>query len=596
MEESKTTTTIIFAVDKSSELTEQHIREYLEGKDAKIFPNSSPKGYRVQLDKETATSLIEKGEDTLNGEKINFAEDDPFCTLYIKGITEKLTEKDLTAALSTEGRICMASIPKDSSHKPKGMSFIRFNRRVDALAAAEKHPTLTINDVALECSKFDGKAKETVNESATFKNIPDAYGEEELLLLFSQYGSVANITINEENSTGIVSFSTSGSVQKAVQSLNGKAIAEKVFILTSSDAEKKRAGNYNNLYVGNVDISVTEEEIKETFGKYGEIESLLMPTRKIKSDAGELIDIRKPYIYISFKDPKAASDVIKEMDTRVYWNKALDIDYYDPDKRRKNFEKNAPVTQANQNMIQEFANAMMTMMAQFSNLNMRNRGGYSGGPQYRGGSQYQGRGGRGSTRGGGPRGGASRGGRGGASRGGPGGYYGVKSQYEHPKVYMGGAMGMPGMGGMGGMGGMSGPPPVSQPMVSHGYGHMDTGMGYAPPMPAALPPHSMPAPMPQAPIAHISQKPAPQQNDEELEVLGYSIEEIMLHENEVGTYLYNKIELSHGGDIAGRIAGMFLDLPKEEIYNIIHENEVYQKYIRDAENLIQNETPAEENE
>ena len=118
MEESKTTT-IIFAVDKSSELTEQHVREYLGTLEVKVFPNSSPKGYRVQLNQEIATTLIEKGEDTLNGEKVNFAEDDPFCTLYIKGITEKLTEKDLTAALSTEGRICMASIPRDSSHKPK---------------------------------------------------------------------------------------------------------------------------------------------------------------------------------------------------------------------------------------------------------------------------------------------------------------------------------------------------------------------------------------------------------------------------------------------------------------------------------------------
>lgn len=581
MEESKTTT-IIFAVDKSSELTEQHVREYLGTLEVKVFPNSSPKGYRVQLNQEIATTLIEKGEDTLNGEKVNFAEDDPFCTLYIKGITEKLTEKDLTAALSTEGRICMASIPRDSSHKPKGMSFIRFNRRVDALTAAEKHPTLTINDVALECSKFDGKAKETVNESATFKNIPDGYGQAELSELLSQYGTVANITINQEGSTGIVSFSTSGSVQKAVQSLNGKAIGDKVFILAAADAEKKRAGNYNNLYVGNVDISVTEAEIREVFEKYGEIESLLMPTRKVKNDSDALIDIRKPYIYISFKDPKAASDVIKEMDTRTYWNRSLDIDYYDPDKRRKNFEKNAPVTQANQTMIHEFANAMMTMMAQFSNMNMRGArggytGGYAGGAPHRG-SQYGGRGGgRGSTRGG-PRGSTTRGGRG-APRGAPGGYYQAKSQYEHPKAYMGGAMGMPPMGGM------SGPPPISQPMVSHGYGHMDTGMGHAPQMVASHPSHVMPSQM-----SHPTQKSATHISDEELEVLGFTVEEIPEHDNEIGTYLYNKIELSHGSNVAGRITGMFLDLPHEEIYSILHENEVYQKYVKDAEVLITSET------
>jgi len=40
-----------------------------------------------------------------NNEKVNFAEDDPFCTLFIKGINKSIDENDLASALSSEGKI-----------------------------------------------------------------------------------------------------------------------------------------------------------------------------------------------------------------------------------------------------------------------------------------------------------------------------------------------------------------------------------------------------------------------------------------------------------------------------------------------------------
>ena len=98
MEESKTMT-IILAVDRNCTLTDAEIREHFGGSDTHLEAVTLPKGWRLSLPAEVALQYLEKGSDTLNGNIVNFAEDDPFCTIYIKGITEGITEKELISAM-----------------------------------------------------------------------------------------------------------------------------------------------------------------------------------------------------------------------------------------------------------------------------------------------------------------------------------------------------------------------------------------------------------------------------------------------------------------------------------------------------------------
>ena len=579
----------------------------------------------------------------------------------------------------------MTSIPRDSSHKPKGMCFVRFNRKSDALNVVDKYATLLVNGETLECSKYDSNVSKVISESANFRNIPEGLGDHELLKLFEEFGIVKDIRINKENNSGIVYFSSSGSVQKAVQALNGKSMAENnVFYITQNEDQSKRAKQYNNLYVGNVDRRVTEAEIREVFSKFGEIESILLPTFKGKGENGEFNkDVRKSHVYISFKESKSASDAIKEMDSREKWGRPLNVDFYtDFDTRKKTMDRSAGyknsrdgnsynMSQGNSNLVQEFTAAMMNVMSQFSAMNMRGRGGHSGPSSgYRGNNSY--RGSRGGNRGG------TRGNRGRGSM--RGGTYNVRSQYEHPKTMMPNAMGLPPMGSMGhGMGGMppmgqlpmsqppmsqppmsqppmsqlpmSQPPmsqpPMSQPPMSQppmtqppmSQPPMSQPPMTQPPMsqppmsqpPMSQPPMSQPPmsqpPMTQPPMSQppMSQPPMttpmatpmfnqpdnalptpPMQQEElptqsqelfeppQIDVLAIPMEQYEQSENEIGTFLYNKIEVSHGSEMAGRIAGMFLDIPPEELYQILHDDDTYKRYITDAEELITNENQASE--
>ena len=177
--------------------------------------------------------------------------------------------------------------------------------------------------------------------------------------MLGAYGTISAFHVNRENGTGMVTYSNVGVVHKAIQGLNGRNLDDQTFFISETIDKKKKVTTYNNLYVGNVDPNVTENEIREVFEKYGEIESLLMPTRTVAGDDGEKQTVRKNHIFIVFKDSKVASNVIKELDGRYIWNKNLDIDYYDNDRKKQAAAKKAPAAGISPAQTQDLMNVMM---------------------------------------------------------------------------------------------------------------------------------------------------------------------------------------------------------------------------------------------
>jgi len=373
-----------------------------------------------------------------------------------------------------------------------------------------------------------------------------------------------------------------------------------VFFISDTTEKRKNANKYNNLFVGNIGPDVTEQELRDKFGEFGEIESMLRPTRKLFEN-GENITINKSHCFVSFKDPNNASDVIKMMDGQFFWNRKLSIDYYKP--RDQMVQKTQADNSAN--MAEAFMQMMVSTMGSMAN-NMNSGkcvcvnlsinpsiGGYGGPPSqnYRGGNNYgnnYNRGGRGSR---GSRG--HRGGRGairGAPPGGPGGYN-VRSQYEQKPM---GQMGrMPPMG----------PPPSFNQMGSNmgNYGSMPPQNQAPQSMMHNQPPQQMmqnhsPQGLPSAGAPVQQQKQsnqAPPQKDSPLE-LGHTLEEIEKmeksdQENVLGTYLYDRLAPLCGGEVAGKITGMFLDLAASEVYEIATDPTVFNKYYGEAMALIQQE-------
>jgi polyadenylate-binding protein len=120
--------------------------------------------------------------------------------------------------------------------------------------------------------------------------------------------------------------------QRAVEDMNEKEIdGHKLYVkeaLKKADRESekkkeqlrfKNSKKRCNLYVKNFPPTTTEEELRELFGKYGEIESIKMLPKE-----GEAL-----YAFVCFKQPDAAALAKQQLNLQTFNNKLLYINNYE---------------------------------------------------------------------------------------------------------------------------------------------------------------------------------------------------------------------------------------------------------------------------
>ena len=88
-------------------------------------------------------------------------------------------------------------------------------------------------------------------------------------------------------------------------------------------------------YVGNLPFSVTLEQLKEIFSKYGEIEEATIVTNKFSGRS-------KGFGFVEFKEDSAADAAISEMNNKEIEGREIVVKEampFDPDKPRKSFDR-----------------------------------------------------------------------------------------------------------------------------------------------------------------------------------------------------------------------------------------------------------------
>ncbi|KAK5693849.1 Phosphatidylinositol-3-phosphatase SAC1 [Elasticomyces elasticus] len=145
----------------------------------------------------------------------------------------------------------------------------------------------------------------------------------ELQGFFEQVGPVVEAQIVKDRvsgrskGVGYVEFREEDSVQKAIQ-LTGQKLLGIPIIAQLTEAEKNRQARnpegtatqsngipFHRLYVGNIHFSITEEDLKNVFEPFGELEFVQLQ----KEDQGR----SKGYGFVQFVDPTQAKEALEKM-------------------------------------------------------------------------------------------------------------------------------------------------------------------------------------------------------------------------------------------------------------------------------------------
>ncbi|EPS61401.1 hypothetical protein M569_13396, partial [Genlisea aurea] len=242
--------------------------------------NGQSKGYGfVQFDtEEAAQSAIDK----LNGmlmndkqvyvgpflrkqERVPSTNTTKFNNVYVKNLSESITDDDMQRIFGEYGPITSSLIMKNAEGKSKGFGFVNFEDAEDAARAVEALNGKKFDDKEWYVGKaqkklereqelknrFEQSTREVVEKSQGvnlyIKNLDDSIDDERLKELFGEFGNIASCKVMKDaaglsRGSGFVAFSTPEEASRAVSQMNGRIVVRKpLYVALAQRKEERRA-------------------------------------------------------------------------------------------------------------------------------------------------------------------------------------------------------------------------------------------------------------------------------------------------------------------------------------------------------------------
>ncbi|XP_039127560.1 polyadenylate-binding protein 2-like isoform X1 [Dioscorea cayenensis subsp. rotundata] len=265
------------------------------------------------------------------------------ANIFIKNLDKAIDNKALYDTFSAFGNILSCKVATDSSGQSKGYGFVQFDQEEAAKNAIDRLDGMLMNDKKVYVGRFLRKQeRENSVDKLKFnnvfvKNLSESTTEDDLQKLFGEYGPITSAVVMKEGDGkskcfGFVNFVNSDDAARAVQELNGKKFEEKEWYVgkaqKKSERERELKSRFEqnikeavdkyqglNLYLKNLDDSITDEKLRELFSEFGTITSC-----KVMRDPN---GISRGSGFVAFSTAEEASRALSEMNGKMVGSKPL---------------------------------------------------------------------------------------------------------------------------------------------------------------------------------------------------------------------------------------------------------------------------------
>lgn len=248
----------------------------------------------------------------------------------------------------------------------KGYGFVHFETEEAANKAVEKVNGKLLKEKKVFVGRFKSRnerireygdrAKQFTN--VFLKNIPQDWDETKIKEIASEFGNTLSISIQTSaikdtdegapRQFGFVSFENHEDAEKCVNELNGKEFGDRKLYCGRAQKKAERQAELKNkfeklkqeriqryqgvnLYVKNLDDSITDDILREHFSQFGTITSAKvqmmtdseMEKNKKDADGKEIVSRSKGFGFVCFSSPEEATKAVTEMNGRILVAKPL---------------------------------------------------------------------------------------------------------------------------------------------------------------------------------------------------------------------------------------------------------------------------------
>jgi len=269
--------------------------------------------------------------------------------VFVNNLAASVDNKGLFDFFSVFGNILSCKVATDEKGVSKGYGYVHYETAEAAQEAIKKINGYMLEDKEVFVGTFIRGADRLKNEWTNLyvKQFPKSWSQEQLSQIFSVYGTVNSLSIKvgpdgQSLGFGFVDFADHAYAKKALEELNGKVFeGEEPFTLyvnrAQKIAERKREIQARNdaakteqltkfqgmnLYVKNLDESITDDAFRELFVPFGTITS----ARIMRETSGA----SKGFGFVCYSSTEEATRAASDTNGKMIGSNPLFVALYQP--------------------------------------------------------------------------------------------------------------------------------------------------------------------------------------------------------------------------------------------------------------------------
>uniref|UniRef100_A0A565B0T1 Polyadenylate-binding protein n=1 Tax=Arabis nemorensis TaxID=586526 RepID=A0A565B0T1_9BRAS len=243
----------------------------------------------------------------------------PNSSLYVGDLDPTVMETHLLDLFNQVAPVQTVRVCRDVTRRSLGYAYVNFANPDDAMRAMDSLNYTPISDrpIRIMLSNRDPSTRLSGKGNVFIKNLDASIDNKALFDTFSSFGTILSCKVatdvaGRSKGYGFVQFDKEEIAQAAIDKLNGMLLNDKqVFVghfvrrEYRSRSESGAVPRFTNIYVKNLPKEITDDELKKTFGKYGDISSAVV----MKDQSGN----SRCFGFVNFESPEAAEVAVEKM-------------------------------------------------------------------------------------------------------------------------------------------------------------------------------------------------------------------------------------------------------------------------------------------
>jgi len=267
--------------------------------------------------------------------------------VFIKNLHKTIDNQTLYDTFSQFGNILSCKVATDLKNESRGYGFVHFESEESAKAAIEKVHEMLLKSLQVYVGRFIRRSQRLQQNQAEYTNIyvkelKTGMSEADCMGFFSQFGPMKSSCLKVDKKGrpfAFIDYEKHDDAIRACDTCHEQHVPEvteaerKLYVTRAqkkserqeelkkkfAQLKARRINEYSgsNLYVKNLDDTVTDEQLREAFTKFGDITSArVMTDDKVPPQS-------KGFGFVCFKEIDAANESVSKMNGTMLGSKPL---------------------------------------------------------------------------------------------------------------------------------------------------------------------------------------------------------------------------------------------------------------------------------